>query len=89
MHILGRFTESHQSLRKQWQKSQLMADQFWKRWVKECLSTLTRRTKWQGTSEPIDVGDLVLICDGNMPRNCRPKGLITFLAQMESLKPQM
>lgn len=74
--IPGTFTDEEFSLRKQWRKAQRMADQFWKRWVNEYLSTLTRRTKWHTNSKSIELGDLVLIADGNLPRNCWPKGVV-------------
>lgn len=72
----GSFTDDEFSLRKQWRKSQRIADQFWKRWVSEYLPTLTRRTKWHTITKPIAIGSLVLIADGNMPRNCWPKGVV-------------
>ena len=63
-------------LRKQWRIAQRMADVFWKRWVVEYLPTLTRRTKWNKRSEPVKVGDVVVIVDEALPRNNWPKGII-------------
>lgn len=58
-------------LKRSWTMAQLYADNFWKKWVSEYLPTLTRRTKWFQPVKPIQEGDLVLIVDGNLPRNSR------------------
>jgi hypothetical protein len=55
----GDFDMSEMSGRKQWRKAQHLADQFWKRWVKEVLPDLTRRTKWYKRTEPLKVDDQV------------------------------
>lgn len=77
MPIPGMFDDSDLILRKQWRKSQRFADQFWKRWVREYLPVLTRRTKWHQQTKPIQIGNLVLVADGNLPRNCWPRGIVT------------
>ncbi|XP_058816511.1 uncharacterized protein LOC131679785 [Topomyia yanbarensis] len=38
-------------------------DHFWRRWVREYLPTLTRRTKWFEETKPIEPGDLVVVID--------------------------
>lgn len=43
---IGEFSDDDLLLRKQWRRSQRISDHFWKRWIKEFLPTLTRRTKW-------------------------------------------
>ncbi|XP_053691247.1 uncharacterized protein LOC128739769 [Sabethes cyaneus] len=63
-------------LRQNWCTSQVLANQFWKRWVSDYLPEITRRTKWFRHSKPIAVGDIVVITDNSMPRNCWPKGKI-------------
>ena len=68
--------DSIPSVRRSWKAAQQFADIFWKRWVNEYLPTLTRRTKWYQPTKPLEEGDLVLIADGNNPRNCWPKGRI-------------
>lgn len=42
---------------------------------KEYLPTLTRRVKWCQRTKPLQEGDLVFICDPNVPRRewCRGK----------------
>ncbi|XP_062534003.1 uncharacterized protein LOC134203040 [Armigeres subalbatus] len=50
-------------LRKSWDTLQANLDHFWKRWIREYLPTLTRRTKWFGDVKAIEVGDLVVIVE--------------------------
>lgn len=68
--------DSAVSLRRCWQISQTMANQFWKRWIRDYLPEITRRTKWHYAVKPIDVGDVVVIVDPDHPRNCWPKGRV-------------
>ncbi|XP_055586245.1 uncharacterized protein LOC129738941 [Uranotaenia lowii] len=63
-------------LKRSWKMAQQYADTFWKRWVNEYLPTLTRRTKWFQPVKPIQEGDLVIIIDGNLPRNYWPRGRV-------------
>ena len=44
-HPPGNFNSGDLCLRKSWRTAQAMADQFWKRWVKEYLPEILRRTK--------------------------------------------
>ncbi|CAL8128513.1 unnamed protein product [Orchesella dallaii] len=77
--ILGEFDDGDFSLRKQWRISQRFADQFWKRWVREYLPTLTRITKWKIPQESIAIGNIVVIADENQPRNQWLKGRVTAI----------
>ncbi|XP_073821397.1 uncharacterized protein [Musca autumnalis] len=63
-------------LRLRWRQTQQFSDQFWRRWVKEYMPTLTRRGKWFQKTKPLKVGDIVIIIDENLPRHCWPKGKI-------------
>ncbi|XP_075164705.1 uncharacterized protein LOC142237217 [Haematobia irritans] len=65
------------SLKKQWRIARSLRDRFWKRWVVEYLPTLTRRVKWCEKTTPIKVGDVVFICDPNLPRSQWRRGLVT------------
>ena len=64
-------------LRKQWRTSQRLIDIFWARWLRGYLPTLARRTKWHAKTDPMKEGDLVIVADGNMPRNLWLRGVIT------------
>ncbi|XP_053692357.1 uncharacterized protein LOC128740817 [Sabethes cyaneus] len=68
--------DSGVALRQNWRASQAMADQFWKRWVSDYLPEITRRMKWFTDVKAIALGDIVVIVDNNLPRNCWLKGRI-------------
>ncbi|XP_053692049.1 uncharacterized protein LOC128740530 [Sabethes cyaneus] len=63
-------------LRNCWRLSQALANQFWKQWIRDYLPSITRRTKWLEPAKPIKTGDIVIIADPNLPRNCWPKGRV-------------
>jgi len=62
--------------KQRWKHCQVLADHFWKRWIREYLPTLSRRSKWTKYGQPIKVGDLVFIADGDLPRCQWPRGRI-------------
>lgn len=68
--------EDRPNLRSKWRENQRLADLFWKRFIKEYLPTVTRRTKWFDQVEPLKVGDVVLIMDTEGPRNSYPKAVV-------------
>ncbi|XP_037933053.1 uncharacterized protein LOC119667801 [Teleopsis dalmanni] len=57
-------------------QSEMFANQFWRRWVREILPTLTRRGKWFNKVKPITVGDVVLIVDETAKRNTWVKVIV-------------
>lgn len=63
-------------LRKNWRISQNIVDSFWKRWIREVLPELTRRTKWHDPVKPLQIDDVVIIVDPNNRRNTWPMGII-------------
>ena len=72
----GTFTDSDLCLRKQWRTAERLTDHFWKRWIREYIPTLTRRTKWHQTRRPITQGDLVVVVDDALPRGQWPRGQV-------------
>ncbi|XP_062702274.1 uncharacterized protein LOC115258215 [Aedes albopictus] len=56
--------------------SQILANRFWKRWLSDYLPEITKRSKWFNQTDPVTVGDLVVIADPKLPRNCWPKGKV-------------
>ena len=48
-----------------WVHCQKMAQTFWKRWSQEYLQQLQRAVKWHRKKKNFQVGDLVLLTDGN------------------------
>ncbi|XP_075157727.1 uncharacterized protein LOC142230994 [Haematobia irritans] len=54
-----------------------LADQFCKRWLREYLPCLTRRSKWFSKSpSPIEVGDIVVVVDDTSKRGSWLKGIV-------------
>ncbi|XP_055617605.1 uncharacterized protein LOC129762983 [Toxorhynchites rutilus septentrionalis] len=68
-------------LRRSWRASQVEANIFWRRWVRDYLPELTRRTKWFNTVKSIEINDVVIVIDPELPRNCWPKGRIISVNQ--------
>ncbi|XP_055590345.1 uncharacterized protein LOC129742470 [Uranotaenia lowii] len=56
-----RLADEKQAHRNNWGHLNVMVDQFWRRWIKEYLPTISRRTKWFQDTPPIEKGDLVVI----------------------------
>ncbi|XP_037047880.1 uncharacterized protein LOC119082466 [Bradysia coprophila] len=72
----GIFPPLPTTLRGNWRYAQQIANEFWKKWVKEYLPMITRRTKWFDNVKPIEVGDQVIIVDEDAPRNTWERGVI-------------
>lgn len=68
-------TEYRSTLRSSWKLAQHLADGFWKRWLKEYLPVISRRSKWFDNVKDISVGDLVLVVHGNV-RNQWTRGRV-------------
>ncbi|XP_055542840.1 uncharacterized protein LOC129728427 [Wyeomyia smithii] len=68
--------DSGTMLRRCWRTSQILANQFWRRWVSDYFPVITRRAKWFANVKAIEVGDVVVIVDPKSPRNCWPKGKV-------------
>ncbi|XP_061748507.1 uncharacterized protein LOC133546718 [Nerophis ophidion] len=60
----------------QWRQVQSLSDRFGKRWKQEYLSTIQTRRKWYAERPNLQIGDLVLLKDGQVRRNECPTGLI-------------
>lgn len=74
---IGEFNDSEFYLKKQWRIAQLLADMFWKRWVKEVLPEMLPRRCWASDSGTVlKVGDLVFVVDPDAPRNMWLRGVI-------------
>lgn len=72
----GEFTEQDIDSKKHWRRSQILADMFWRRWVREYLPELQYRREPQSRGPSLQVDDPVLIADGQLPRNTWPRGRI-------------
>ena len=59
-----------------WRRIQHLADEFWHRWRRDCLSELISRQKWTKSRPNLSVGDLVVVRSKNLPRNDWKMGVI-------------
>ena len=62
---------------RRWRYVQNLADQFWRRWIREYIPELVKRQKWLKVNVNVKVNDVVLIKDENTPRHLWPLGLVT------------
>lgn len=76
MKPMTEFSNEPTHIRRGWKYSQQVADMFWRRWLREYLPMITRRTKWFEKVKPVEEGDVVFIVDPNGPRNCWPRGRV-------------
>ena len=61
--------EKNKFSRKRWRQAQLLANHFWRRWLREYLPSLQERHKWQQEQRNVRVGDIVMVADDNVRRN--------------------
>lgn len=52
---------------RRWQLLQQITQSFWKRWHREYLHTLQQRGRWLKSEQNLQVGDLVVIVEPNLP----------------------
>ena len=69
--------KSQDVFNKRWRHVQYLADQFWRRWVKEYLPILQVRHKWLQPQGNLKCGDVVLVADENTPRGLWPLAVVT------------
>ncbi|XP_055632837.1 uncharacterized protein LOC129773265 [Toxorhynchites rutilus septentrionalis] len=62
-------------LNSNWNLYQQLLDQFWCRWVREYLPTITKRSKWFTDCKPIESGDLVVVVEDRL-RNGWTRGRV-------------
>lgn len=72
----GEFDDSDLRLRASWRAAQRLADIFWARWLKEYLPDLQNRREPHTKGTIPKIGDMILIVDGNLPRNMWIRGRI-------------
>ncbi|XP_051816711.1 uncharacterized protein LOC127537707 [Acanthochromis polyacanthus] len=64
-------------LRAQWRQVQVLANVFWSRWRNEYINTLHSRRKWHKTHRNLQPGDIVMLKQGQAPRNEWPMAVVT------------
>lgn len=62
---------------RRWRHSQILADHFWRRFLKHYLPGLQDRQKWQKQSANLQIGDIVMIVDNQLPRALWPVGKVS------------
>lgn len=62
--------------RRQWKLCKGLARRFWDQWIRDYLPELTRRSKHYPEVAQLKTGDLVIICDGNLPRERWTRGRV-------------
>jgi hypothetical protein len=72
-------TACESRLNRHWRQAQSLADAFWKRWKKQYLASLQLRQKWLTRRPNLQIGDLVLLTDGNKPRGQWSRGIVEKL----------
>jgi hypothetical protein len=60
-----------------WKRVQHLAELFWKKWRSQYLETLQSYRKWRHDRRNLSVGEVVLMKDNSVARNCWPMGIIT------------
>ncbi|XP_026219876.1 uncharacterized protein LOC113164689 [Anabas testudineus] len=70
------YPESEILSRRRWRHSQLLADQFWRSFIRFYLPGLQTRQKWCSESANLQAGDVVMIIDPQLPRASWPIGQI-------------
>ncbi|KAL0171405.1 hypothetical protein M9458_031716, partial [Cirrhinus mrigala] len=71
------YQESEMLSRRRWRHSQLLAEHFWKHFLKHYLPDLQTRQKWKTEKRTLEIGDVVLIIDPQLPRALWPVGRVT------------
>lgn len=62
--------------RSQWKRVQHLAGLFWSKWRRDDIQTLQVRRKWNKVEDNIRVGDIVMLKNNDVGRNCWPIGRI-------------
>uniref|UniRef100_A0A336MGS7 CSON000886 protein n=1 Tax=Culicoides sonorensis TaxID=179676 RepID=A0A336MGS7_CULSO len=73
--------ESEMNTTKIWKCSQIYAQRFWHRWIKEYRPELLKRSKWYDDRNEytFKIGDIVMIIDETLKKNHWPKGIVQNL----------
>lgn len=50
-----------------WRHLQQMQLSFWKRWKSDYINSLQTRNKWHNPKDNVEVNDIVLVCEDNLP----------------------
>ena len=79
----GEFSRPYMYSRKRWKRVQFLANHFWQRWRQEYLQSLQTRTKWENPKRNLQIGDIVIDKDDDLPRNKWPLAKVTNTYQSD------
>ena len=65
----GHFTDTEAYSRVRWKQVQTLAEEFWKKWKLEYLSSIIQRQKWNTPEQNLKIGDIVMLVEADKPRN--------------------
>ena len=65
----GLFNKRYSYAGRRWAQTQYLANEFWRRWVREFLPNITYRQKWQQRRRNLRLEDIVRIVDDSLPRS--------------------
>ena len=84
----GTFQRADVYCRKTWRAVQFLANEFWSRWRKEFLLGQQQRQKWNTVHSNLQVDDIVLVMDKDLPRNQWQMGKVveTFPSEDELVR---
>ena len=68
----GVFSQSKVAVNKSWKTSQLLAQYFWNRFIREHLPNQQKRSKWHKVNQNLEVHDLCWILEEFTPRGLWP-----------------
>ncbi|XP_054762932.2 uncharacterized protein LOC129269456 [Lytechinus pictus] len=72
----GKFQRADSYSRRWWRRVQYLSNEFWLRWRKEFLPTLQTREKWVKPRKNVEVGDIVILKEGDDNRCNWPLGRV-------------
>jgi hypothetical protein len=62
--------------KRQWKYCQELAQEYWKRWIRDYLPTISTRAKWYQEGQSVKRGTLVLVVDNNSERNLWRRAIV-------------
>lgn len=71
------YPESELLSKRRWRHSRLLADHFWRRFLRNHLPEFQVRQKWLKEAENLQPGTVVMIVDHQLPRALWPVGQVT------------
>ena len=71
------YADPHLIGKRRWRHSQILADHFWARFIRDYLPSLQHRGKWRQETANLTEGQVVMIVDPQLPRASWPTGRVT------------